>query len=53
MKNWKTTTLGILTIAGVAVNAGISLLQGHPLNLPVLIAGVTSGWGLIHASDAQ
>jgi hypothetical protein len=52
-QNWKTTVLGVLTIAGVLVNAGISALKGQHIDLPVLFAGVTSGWGLIHAADAK
>ena len=53
MNNWKTTTLGILTIVGAIVSAGTSLLQGHPVNVPVLFAGITGGWGLIHAADSK
>lgn len=52
MKNWKTTTLGILTIVGTLSTAGIAALNGHHVDLPTSIAGITAGWGLIHASDA-
>lgn len=52
MKNWKTTLLGVLTIIGAACGAGVSLLNGNPVDYPSLVAAVTAGWGLIHASDA-
>ncbi|MDE2107381.1 MAG: hypothetical protein KGL39_59850 [Patescibacteria group bacterium] len=55
MKNWKTTTLGILSIIGVAIHIGTVLLQGHTLTSQEMTADMTAiatGWGLIHASDA-
>jgi len=48
----KTTILGILTIAGTVINGVVAMLQGHQPDIPSTIAGVTAGWGLIHASDA-
>ncbi len=53
MQNWKTTTLGILTILGGLVNASIEYLGGKTVSVPTLITTITAGWGLIHASDAQ
>lgn len=47
----KTTILGILTILGGLINAGMDYLGGHPVNVPVLLTAITSGIGLIHASD--
>jgi hypothetical protein len=53
MKNWKTTTLGVLTIVAALSNAGAEYLNGHPINMLTLGAAITAGWGLIHASDAK
>jgi hypothetical protein len=53
MNNWKTTTLGILTILGGLTNAGVVYLQGNHVDLPTLFAAITAGWGLIHASDSK
>lgn len=53
MKNWKTTTLGVLTIVAAVSNAGVEYLNGHPVNMLALSAAVAAGWGLIHASDAK
>jgi len=53
MKNWKTTTLGILTILGTLVNAAIQYLHGQHVDVSVTFAGITAGWGLLHASDAS
>lgn len=56
MRNWKTTSLGIITIAIALAEAVKALLDNDPntnVNFPVLIATITSGWGLIHASDAK
>jgi hypothetical protein len=53
MKDWKTTVAGVLTIIGTLTNAGLGLLHSQPLNLPVVIAGITTGVGLIHAADSK
>lgn len=52
MKDWKTTTLGILTIFAGLINAGIQYFNNHPVDLPMLGASVTAGVGLMHAADA-
>ncbi len=53
MKDWKTTLAGVLTIAGTLTTAGLALLHQQPLNIPVVIAGITTGVGLIHAADSK
>ena len=53
MKDWKTTTAGVLTIIGTLATAGLAALHGQPLNYPAVIAGVTTGVGLIHAADSK
>jgi hypothetical protein len=53
MKDWKTTTAGILTILGTLSTAGLALYHGQPLNFPVLAASLSAGVGLIHASDSK
>lgn len=53
MTNWKTTTLGVLTILGAVSNAGITFLKTGTLpDLGILIAAITAGIGLITAKDA-
>ena len=49
----KTTTLGILTILTVAIKAAMAILAGGMPDPAVTIAGITTGWGLIHAADAK
>jgi hypothetical protein len=49
----KTTILGILTIAGVLINAVVQIVKSQPLDVMALTAGLTAGWGLIHAADAK
>jgi len=52
--NWKTTTLGILTIVLALANAIYQYLAvGTPPNFATLCAAITAGWGLIHAKDAN
>jgi hypothetical protein len=56
MKNWKTTTLGILTILGVVVHIGVQLLNGQfptTADMAADVAGISTGWGLIHAADSK
>lgn len=53
MKNWKTTTLGVLTIIAALSNAAVEYLNGKTVNMLTLGAAVAAGWGLIHASDAK
>lgn len=51
MQSWRTTVLGILTIAGTLISAGIALLNGHYPDMATTSAGVLAGVGLIHAAD--
>lgn len=53
--NWRTTTLGSLTIAGILIHRVIQLLNGQMPTMADVTAdstGITLGWGLIHAADA-
>lgn len=52
MKDWKTTVAGVLTILGTLTTAGLGYLHQQPVNLPAVIAGLTTGVGLIHAADS-
>ena len=53
MQNWKTTLAGALTILVTLATAGLAYLHGQPVNFTVIIAGITSGVGLISAKDAS
>jgi hypothetical protein len=53
MNDWKTTTLGILTIIAGLANAGMEYLQGKAINIPSVTAAILAGWGLIHAKDSS
>lgn len=56
MKDWKTTTLGILVLVVSVGNLVIKLLQGQPISaedLALLGIGGGTGAGLYHAGDAQ
>lgn len=55
MKNWRTTSLGILTIITALVSLGVSLLKGEPIDLQeilTIIIGGGAGVGLVVAKDA-
>ena len=47
------TILGILTIAGALINAGISYLQTKSVDLAILLTTVSAGIGMILAKGAQ
>ena len=47
------TILGILTILGGLINAGISYLQTKSVDLAVLLTTVSAGIGMILAKGAQ
>ena len=52
--SWRTTALGALTILGVLVAAGKTLVDGDPLtnpDWPMVISGCMGGFGLIQARD--
>ena len=53
MKDWKTSTAGVLTIlVGLITFIALPYLQGHPPNLTGFIGSITAGGGLIAASDS-
>jgi uncharacterized membrane protein (DUF441 family) len=52
-KDWKTTVAGVLTILVTLGTAGLSYLHGQPINTAVALYGITTGVGLIHASDSK
>lgn len=53
MKNWKTTTTGILAILTAVISAANSLIQGHPVDYGSTITAVMAGVGLIAAKDSN
>lgn len=52
-KHWETTAAGVATILGGLCAAGLNLYNHQPVNMPVLMATVTAGVGLIRAKDAN
>ena len=56
MKSWKTTMLGVLTIATAIFGAVMALIDGNPATNPnyeTVIAAITAGIGLIFSKDAN
>ncbi len=54
MKNWKTTSIGILTIIVALSSALLNFLKAGSLpDWATLLASFTAGWGLIHAADSS
>jgi hypothetical protein len=53
MKNWKTTTLGVLSILTALVGAAMTWLKGTQVDVSSLFAAIMAGVGLIHAKDAS
>ena len=53
MRNWKTTTTGVLAIA-IAVLGGTKtyLATGQIPDIAALAAAVMAGWGLVVAKDS-
>jgi hypothetical protein len=52
MRNWKTNTIGILTILiAVATGAKEYLATDTLPDLGLIVASVLAGWGLIQAKD--
>jgi hypothetical protein len=52
MRNWKTTTIGILTII-IAISTGTKeyLATDALPDLGLIVAAILSGWGLVQAKD--
>ena len=52
MRNWKTTTIGILTmLIAVATGAKEYLQTDQIPDLALIITSVHAGWGLVQAKD--
>ena len=53
MKDWKTTTAGILTIIAAMCAGGIALIKGqNSAAIAALTTGIPAGLGLIKAADS-
>ena len=50
-RSWRTTVLGIASIAAALLNAGILYLKGQQVDLGATLAAIMTGWALIHAAD--
>jgi hypothetical protein len=54
MRNWRTTTTGVLAIViAVAGGAKTYLATGQVPDIAALAAAVVAGWGLVVAKDAK
>jgi hypothetical protein len=54
MRNWKTNTIGILTIMiALATGAKEYLATDTLPDLGLIVASVLAGWGLIQAKDSN
>jgi hypothetical protein len=52
MRNWKTSTIGILTILiAVATGAKEYLATDSLPDIGLIVAAILSGWGLVQAKD--
>jgi len=51
-RSWRTTALGIASIATALLNAGILYLKGQQVDLGATLAAIMTGWALIHAADS-
>jgi hypothetical protein len=52
MRNWKTTTIGALTILiAIATGAKEYLATDTLPDLGLIVASVLAGWGLVQAKD--
>jgi hypothetical protein len=53
MKDWKTTTAGILSGLILILPEIINAIQGHPVDTSKILAGITIAAGLSVAADAK
>ena len=57
MKNWRTTTLGIVAILSAVCGVVTTFLKAGAAAgiaaLPAAGSAISSGWGLIHAQDSE
>jgi hypothetical protein len=52
MRNWKTSTIGVLTIIIALATGTREYLQTDALpDLGLIVAAILSGWGLVVAKD--
>jgi hypothetical protein len=52
MRNWKTTTIGILTMLIAIATGGKEYLQTEQIpDLALIITSILAGWGLVQAKD--
>jgi hypothetical protein len=52
MRNWKTTSIGILTIlVAVATGAKEYLATDNLPDLGLIVTSILAGWGLVQAKD--
>jgi hypothetical protein len=51
-RSWRTTILGIASIAAALLNAAILYLNGQPVDFGVTLSAIMAGWALIHAADS-
>jgi len=52
MRNWKTNTIGVLTILIALATGAKEYLSTDSLpDLGLIVAAVLSGWGLVQAKD--
>ena len=54
MRNWKTTSIGILTIlVAVATGAKEYLATDTLPDLGLIVTSILAGWGLVQAKDSN
>ena len=51
-RSWRTTILGIASIAAALLNALVLYLKGQPVDVGATLAAIMTGWALIHAADS-
>ena len=51
-RSWRTTILGIASIAAALLNALVLYLKGQQVDLGATLAAIMTGWALIHAADS-
>ena len=50
-RSWRTTVLGIASIAAALLNALVLYLKGQQVDVGATFAAIMTGWALIHAAD--
>jgi hypothetical protein len=53
MKNWKTTTTGIIAIITAVLGAVSGVIAGHAVDWTSVVSAVIAGVGLIAAKDSN